>query len=569
MKSTISLFAGFLLLSLLFNPVKGIFDIPHQSCMFVCVALSVVMGILALKPMRRFVGRLTIIDLLFMIIAVGNICFYPPSSNLFALARFSLIIIYWAIRQAGVLNVTIMYGSILISISVLSIAGYLQMLHILPSYHPYFDITGPYGNPTVYAGVLSLLLCVPIVLLFRFKTSSIPTYIYLLSFLVCIIALPALWYAHCRSAWIAIVVIIGYVTYRRFSISTRWVAISILLLALLSCWLYQFKPASANGRILIWKVTMQMIKEKPVFGFGPHGFTADYMHFQGEYFKKERSIDEKQLADNNHYVYNEPLRCTVEYGIIGLILYLVLLLTIVRFKENETTSLIVKMICIAGFLWGLFSYPDQAFPVLIILVMAFAEMSNRQRECIITKLPRPIALTKLAVLLAIISQGLMLIKSYRCHRELYQISQDASKYSPEKVISDLSQLESSMKDEITFWTYYCHTLDKYRQDNILLEKITNWERLYPSTHTYILKGDALLHIGKLQEAEAAYWTAHYMVPSRQKARYKLALLYHYQDRIPEAVGLAKELLTEKVKVYGFETYEMHKELKRIFENQLK
>lgn len=127
MKSTISLFAGFLLLSLLFNPVIGILDIPHQSCMFVCVALSVVIGILALKPMRRYVGRLTIIDLLFMIIAVGNICFYPPTSNLFALARFSLIIIYWAIRQTGGLNVTIMYGSILISISVF----FLPIIHIL------------------------------------------------------------------------------------------------------------------------------------------------------------------------------------------------------------------------------------------------------------------------------------------------------------------------------------------------------------------------------------------------------------------------------------------------------
>ena len=61
-----------------------------------------------------------------------------------------------------------------------------------------------------------------------------------------------------------------------------------------------------------------MIKEKPFTGFGPHGFTANYMHYQGEYLKKEGNIYEKQLADNNHYVYNEPLRWTVEYGVAGL-----------------------------------------------------------------------------------------------------------------------------------------------------------------------------------------------------------------------------------------------------------
>lgn len=569
MKSTISLFTGFLLLSLLFNPVKGILDIPHQSCMFVCVVFSLAIGALALFPINRLAGRLTNIDRIIIILIVGNIFFYPPTFNLFSLARFSLAIIYWGIRCTGGLNVAITYGSILITIFVLSILGYLQMLHILPSCHPYFEITGPYGNPTIYAGVLSLLLCAPIVTLSHFKTNTTSRYVYLLSLLVCIAALPILWFTNCRSAWIAILAVAGYLVYRRFSISFRWGIFALLLTVLLSSWLYQFKPASANGRILIWKVTARMIKEKPIFGYGPHGFTANYMQFQGDYLKKEGSIDDKRLADNNHYVYNEPLRWTVEYGIGGLILYLVLFYAIVRYKEKEISSLSSKMICMAGLIWGFFSYPDQVLPVLIIMVIALAEMSNRQKECIIKRLPHPIALTKTVVLLAMVGQGLLLIKTYRCHRELYQISKDTPNQSPEKVIASLSLLETSMKNDATFWAYYCHTLDKYQKDTILLEKITHWEQLYPSTHTYILKGDALQRKGKLKEAEVAYWTAHFMVPSRQKARYKLALLYHSQRRIPEAIRLANELLTEKVKVYGFETYEMHKELKRIFENQLK
>ena len=116
--------------------------------------------------------------------------------------------------------------------------------------------------------------------------------------------------------------------------------------------------------------------------------------------------------------------------------------------------------------------------------------------------------------------------------------------------------------------YFGHTLYKSQRDSILLDKITYWEQLYPSTHTYILKGDALQRTDKIKEAETAYWAAHFMVPSRQKARYKLALMYYQQKRISEANRLANEVLTEKVKVYGFETYEMHRELRRIFEDQL-
>ena len=48
----------------------------------------------------------------------------------------------------------------------------------------------------------------------------------------------------------------------------------------------------------------------------------------------------------------------------------------------------------------------------------------------------------------------------------------------------------------------------------------------------------------------------------------IALMYYQQKRISEANRLANEVLTEKVKVYGFETYEMHRELRRIFEDQL-
>lgn len=568
-KNILSLFTGIIILGLLFNPVKEILDIPHQSSLFTCVSLSILIGLSAFFSDNRLIQRLTVIDLLFILIAIGSIYFYPPYSSLYALARFSLIIIYWSIRQTGGLNAAILYIVILAAIIILSAIGYLQVLHVLPSHHPDFDITGPYGNPTIYAGVLSLLLSVPTITLLHPRKSIVPTPIYFLSILTYVVTLPILWLTNCRAAWIAVLVIIGYAIYRRFPFSFRWMLFTLLLTGVLSCWLYQLKPASANGRILIWKVTAQMIKEKPFRGFGPHGFNTHYMHFQGDYLKEKGTISDKQLADNNHYVYNEPLRWTVEYGIAGLLLYIGTLYIIFSYKEREVRSLSAKAICIAGLIWGFFSYPDQAFPILVIMVIALAEMSNRQKKYLVKQFSYRLIFLRTVILLAIIWQGLLLIRMYQNQRELYQISRYATNRASEEMISDLSHLESAMKNETIFWTYYCHTLDKYQKDTALLEKIINWERLYPSTHTYILKGDVLQRTGKLKDAETAYWTAHNMVPSRQKARYKLALLYHRQGRIPEAVELANEILTEKVKVYGFETYEMHRELRRIFENQLK
>ena len=145
-KNILSLFTGVIILSLLFNPVKGILDIPHQSCLFTSISLSILIGISTFFSRNRLIQRPTVIDWLFILIAIGSIYFYPPHSSLYGLARFALVIIYWGIRQTGGLNATILYYVILAAIIILSAIGYLQVFHVFPSYHPDFEITGPYGN---------------------------------------------------------------------------------------------------------------------------------------------------------------------------------------------------------------------------------------------------------------------------------------------------------------------------------------------------------------------------------------------------------------------------------------
>lgn len=84
-----------------------------------------------------------------------------------------------------------------------------------------------------------------------------------------------LWVAGCCSAWIAVMVVVVFSACKRFDIPLRWKMAGCVVLVLFMGWLYHFKAASADGRLLIWKVTMQMVKEKPLAGFGSHGFRAE------------------------------------------------------------------------------------------------------------------------------------------------------------------------------------------------------------------------------------------------------------------------------------------------------
>ena len=71
-KNILSLFTGVIILSLLFNPVKGILDIPHQSCLFTSISLSILIGISTFFSRNRLIQRPTVIDWLFILIAIIN-----------------------------------------------------------------------------------------------------------------------------------------------------------------------------------------------------------------------------------------------------------------------------------------------------------------------------------------------------------------------------------------------------------------------------------------------------------------------------------------------------------------
>ena len=74
-----------------------------------------------------------------------------------------------------------------------------------------------------------------------------------------------------------------------------------------------------------------MIKDKPLTGFGYKGFQANYMSNQAQYFGKNPHSRFKQLADNVTQPFNEFIKIAVNYGILGLLLY-VLLISIIFWK---------------------------------------------------------------------------------------------------------------------------------------------------------------------------------------------------------------------------------------------
>lgn len=99
-----------------------------------------------------------------------------------------------------------------------------------------------------------------------------------------------------------------------------------------------------------------------------------------------------------------------------------------------------------------------------------------------------------------------------------------------------------------------------------LNYISILEKKYPTSSLIILKGDLLRKKTLLNEAEKMYKLAANMVPSLQQARGRLVFLYKEMGKQQEAYQLARELMSEKVKNYGFNTFKLHQKLKDEFPN---
>ena len=84
-----------------------------------------------------------------------------------------------------------------------------------------------------------------------------------------------------------------------------------------------FKPMSAAGRILIWKVSLGTALAHPVAGVGYGNFPAVYNAEQGRYFGEGKgSAVERLSASTDAYAFNDYLESFVESGVLGLLVLL-------------------------------------------------------------------------------------------------------------------------------------------------------------------------------------------------------------------------------------------------------
>jgi len=450
-----------------------------------------------------------------------------------------------------------------------SIYGFLQLKGLLPTLQKQFQIPGAYGNPGPYSNLIVVLLPFALTALFYAEKKSFRTYA-MISFAIMMLVLP---FTRARAAWIAAFICISYILFIRFDLNkaiskwfrSLWIKVAVLVgivvvLCIFAVYLFRFKEESASGRIFIWKVTTQMIKDKPLFGFGYDSFSAAHNNYQAKYFTLHLNADnEAALADGVNYTFNEYLQTTAETGIIGLIVLLILLgftfyktsiIDNADIKYANYFLLAAKVSLMVFWIEALFSYPLRSVPSNVFFIVMLAVISANAPITLKTIKLRE-KKRKIFSIIGLILIGFFInnqFTKYNATREWLTAFQILHAGQKEEAVRLYEKLYPTLKYNQYFLFNYGAELSTIGNYIRSIEVLREAEPRVDDSDEYIYLGNSYEGIGDLNSAMKCYRQASVIIPIKFYPKYRLAKLYEKTGRTQEAVSLAKNILNMTVKV---------------------
>ncbi|WP_457126442.1 O-antigen ligase family protein [Mucilaginibacter sp. HD30] len=553
------------------------------------ISLAVLVSLYAIIDSKRVLSCITFPDILLFILlfyfSIHTYLFYRSRAPIEAMGIFALVPLYLTVRLLKTDLLIYLLIALMIAGIGQAIYGMLQLYDLLPSYHNIFKITGGFFNPAPYSAYL--ITAFPIAmgyLLFREKASTNMIRFYEAIAAITVVAIICILPSTAsRAAIIALVISFIYLILKRFPNNLivqrkKYAIMFIGLFALLALTfgLYKIRTTSADGRLLIWRTSLQMVWEKPLLGYGFEQFKAEYMKQQANYITRGGASDVfSSITENVDYPFNEPLHILIEFGFIGLLICT--LLVIILFFEpeepekEEIDSHLIYMLraaLLSLLVFSCFSYPFEIWPVLVNTVFLLAGISNLGKPLSINKLNSTVKKTIVIPfgLLVCLVVPMLWIKLNQ-KRDSYHSWKYASllynkQYYQESVTS-YRKAYPALNNNGLFLAHYGKALlmsGQYANAVKILQE-SLFYRADPIIYTDM--GNIYMQAKLFVDAEKMYLMAYRMMPSRFYAPYLLAKLYYRSKEPAKALRMAHEVLEKRIRIPSPAITEIKQEMKEL------
>jgi O-antigen ligase len=550
--------------------------------------IGAVAGILLLIYRKRFLLSFSPLPIALMVLYVVyvtvNGCLQGGynHTSAYALAHliFFLTMLFILVRTEGGLY-GIFTGIMLLAL-LESLICLFQQFHWLPSNNIQFTVTGTLNNPNVTAMFLAMSLPAGMTLLLEGSPLIRKMMKAVLPLLF--IALVLL---HCRTALIGSGVAAGAFLHFAFNPIARlgrwWqkglvLLLAVALIAIALPFLYNAKKASADGRKLIWKISLQMIGDHPFAGIGYGQFQQQYNLRQAEYIRSGKATPEEvRNAGRVYQAYNEFLQNGVEGGIPGLLLFAGLQASLLcvpwkRIVQAPSHSkpgqlpgnlnLIAAWSGIACFLIMAFlNFTIQAIPVMVLWIVYAAIIASDAltKEVLFTPdRPRrsndhpfrtyPVYISAACLLLGGICLALTQLQTAQADRQNRKAFVLTWYHHPQAALRLLPSLQVPLSHYESYWKNYGYTLMAAGRYSEALPILAKAKTLITESKVFEEAGYCYLQQRQFHQAIGEYEEAILLDPTHFVPRAALQKAYLQAGDTAHAAAIAQSIITLDPKV---------------------
>ena len=457
-----------------------------------------------------------------------------------------------------------------------SVLGIMQLLGIIVSHNSMCPMTGDFANSGPYGGFLAVCIAVVFAAAWRWR-DSVNLYDRILFWLssvsgcLGIVVLPA---SMSRAGLIALAVsgVVFALTkteIKSYLRSHKWLPLSVVAVSLaIGAGAFCLKKDSALGRFHIWEMELRAIADKPLTGHGYGNALGSYGDAQAEYFEgEERGQERVRIAGCPEYAFNEYLRLGMEFGILGLLLSVAVIVLGTMMLCHSDSSLTFGLVA-----WGTFamaSYPLAVWQLRLLLAVFLGAAIGVSVK--VGKKGRLILVPALVCL----SVGSMLVwLPENKHRK-----EAESKWLEERRFTNFGIFDG-MADRLAIlypqlrrnfrylydYGYALHKECRYEESNVILREgaLISSDPMF-----YNIIGKNHEALGDYELAERNYIHAHNMVPSRLYPYILLMEMKERQGNTEQALAYARKALSLPVNERNMSMRDLHERARKYYDEHKK
>ena len=485
-----------------------------------------------------------------------------PVTNIFLLKFLSVCLIYISIRmmtdkqqRTGNLSIAII-GTLEAVLVILQNYGWVESDHLL------FNCTGSFFNPGLAGGFLACSFCISGYLLITtricFKKICL--------FISCVLQINALVLTHSRAGWIAAIIGLCYLLWHtdgiviqrskafiKKNLIVQCIIISIAIIAAISA--YQYKKASADGRLFIWGICLDMSKDKIITGHGTGMFREKFPNYQAAFFMQNPDSDNVDYAGNPLYPFNEYLSVLVTQGLIG-VAFLILMVISLFFHSSSKDARQQRAFLLTWGVFACFSYPMAHYRLMILLPFLIALLPITGR----TLRSHLGWWTKIIILGVIISGIYVGISGILTYSKLEKAYNEHERISQE--------LYNDIKYDLTLLNHYYNSIANKLPACEEFYLLKEYVELYPSSYGLCELGRRYKSRKLFSRAKECFIFAYHINPSLIVPQYELFLLYREEENMNQMVAIGERILHQPVKQENTISIKIKTEVRKVLRDHL-